>query len=176
MKKAIKDFFGIIVHGCGVAFIAQIGLVQFDTVTSSRIYRDLTEQTPFYDVEVYASQIEPRGLEVWGEMKKRRCEFGDLRAFVTFDDGPRQRAIVDTSAEDAKGATGNRSPSKDAQAWGPWSITRSDVTPDGWDIYAGHWCEFVDATGQGLSNPTSGYPLLQYESNLFASGDWITTK
>lgn len=173
----LSNFFGVVVKGCGVLFIAQFAAVQFDAVTQSRFYRDLYGITPFYDVAVYGSIMVPSGISVFGEMKKRRCEFADLLAFAERNDRPRVRAHISTSAEDARGVSGNRAPSADAQSWGPWFISwpPDEPTPDGWSIYAGHWCPIVGDDGIEVISDATGKPHKKYEINRFANGPWITT-
>lgn len=177
MSGPLSNFFGVLVKGCGVLFIAQFLAVQFDTVTQSRVYRDFYGITPFYDVAVYGSIMSPNGISVFGEMKKRRCEFADLLAFAEREDYPRVRVHISTSAEDARGVTGNRTPSTNAETWGPWFISwaAEEPTPDGWAIYAGHWCPLVDADGVEILNSATGQPRTKYETNRFADGPWVAT-
>lgn len=177
MIDAISNFFGVLIKGLGVLSVAQFSAVQFDAVTASRMYRDLYGITPFYDVQVYRSVMSPGGISIFGEMKKRRCEFSDLLAFALTDGGPRVRAHISTSAEDARGVTGNRAPSANAQTWGPWFISwpSEEATPDAWDIHAGHWCPVVDVAGEPVVNNITGEPRTAYETNQFAHGAWETT-
>lgn len=174
MKGPIKDFFGTIVTGCGVLFIAQATIMQLDFVTKSRLYRDLTGETPFYDVAVYKTAIAPEGLVTLGELTKRRCQFFDLYGFAQFDDAPDRRVLIDTRPEDGRGTKGNRIPTGRAEAWGPWVLIygASLPRPDMWTVRAGHLCPVLDKNGNELHNPVTGEVVMRYENNLFATGEW----
>ena len=120
----------------------------------SRVWRDLTRQTPFHSVTVTRSALTPRGAELSGEMVKRRCEYAGLSAYVQV--GPAwKRAALDTSPEDASSPTGDRPSLPEAQMWGPWVVVWAAAdTPAKWAIYAHHRCS------EGM------------QINLFADGGW----
>ena len=177
MINALSNFFGVLVKGCGVLFLAQFGAAQFDSITESRFYRDLYGLTPFYGVHVHYIVPHEGSVSVGGEMIKRRCEYADLHAFATFYDSPRRRALLSTAAEDALGVVGNRKPSTQAETWGPWTVfwPTDKPQPDEWEIYASHWCPVLDANGNEIMNQRTGEPRMKYETNLFARGNWVTT-
>ena len=123
-------------------------------VGESRVWRDLTGQTPFHSVTVTRSAQMPRGAELSGEMVKRRCEYAGLSAYVRVG-AAWERAVLDTRPEDARRPTGDRPSLPEAQLWGPWVIVwGAPDEPSRWSIYAAHRCP------QGL------------QVNLFASGGW----
>lgn len=129
-------------------------------LAENRSYRDIANLTPFSKVSVSQSLVTESGLILQGAMRKDRCEFspGSLVAYVYFEGKPRRRTGVDTSVEDALGVTGNRPPSDDLQAWGPWRIVWSGARPDRYEVFVSH-----------VNCPSPPYR----QTNLFASGDWV---
>lgn len=174
MILAIRNLFGTVTYGCGILFLANAAFSSIAEVRESRIYRDFFGLTPFYDVVVYQTEVRGDRLTAMGEMKKRACEFADLTGFAGRGKDLQTRVVISTQQEDARGVTGNRTPSKNAQTWGPWVLfwPVDDPIPTGWAIYAGHWCPIVDKNGTEIINQTTGEVMQRYEVNLFASGDW----
>lgn len=125
-------------------------------ISSTRWWRDVSGQTPFYSVKVTVQDITPEGLRLMGYFVKRRCEFRGLTAYVRVD-GIKHRARVDTSKEDG-GRPYSRPPASGLQAFGPleilWPMTRPK--PDQWSIWARHMCP-----GETIT-----------QTNLFAKGLW----
>ena len=124
-------------------------------ISETRWWRDVTELTPFSNVVVSSQKIVPTGLELMGTMRKRRCEFLGLDAYVTLH-GVRYRTAIDTKPEDAERPSGSRAPTRGPQAWGPWIIKWSVPVPQAWSIWARHKCPGEDTP----------------ETNLFARGEW----
>ena len=153
-KQAIRQNHGSIAM---VAIIAGILFIQPINVwlSDQRWWRDITGQTPFYAVVVTSTDITPEGLRLSGEMRKRRCEFDGLSAYVLVD-GTRYRTSLDTSPEDAERPGGNRPPAAGPQAWGPWLIKWVGRHPESWSIWVRHQC------------PGERVP----QENLFAKGEW----
>ena len=173
IKTWARENLNFAVYACGLWFLLMQAVAQVEGVAESRFWRDFTQVTPFYDVVVYRSTVSPDSITVDGEMKKRRCDFADLHACTVTGDNPRLRAVLSTAAEDARGVVGNRTPSPDAEQWGPWAVLWPEIAdvPSGWSIWAGHWCPVLDVDGAPIMLP-SGDPRMKYEINLFASGPW----
>lgn len=184
MSRPFVKFRRVATLGLAVLFFLQNASLMIPQITESRIWRDITNQTPFYDVKVYSSSIQPFGLLLNGEMKKRHCIFDEtgrgLIGYATFFGHPKSRVFVNTDIEDTMaGAKGNRPPSKDAVSWGPWFLMyKSDrPLPDGWEIFAGHWCPVLDPeTGKPLIDRRTNTVVNKFETNLFAHGPWATTE
>ncbi|MER5171577.1 hypothetical protein [Thioclava kandeliae] len=124
---------------------------------SSRAWRDFTGQTPFVAVTVTAQNVTPEGLQLMGDMIKRRCEYRGLAAYVIIG-GKGYRTVVDTSPEEELRPPGSRPPNRRAQPWGPWEIKWSaeKAIPESYELWAYHQCP--------------GEKTVQ--TNLFASGKW----
>lgn len=126
-----------------------------ERASETRLWRDLTGQTPFHSVTVDGRDLTPEGLAIWGQMVKRRCEFVDLTAYVRA--GNRwSRVVLDRSPEDSARPPGDRPALPDAQEWGPWVIRSGIPAPEAWAVWARHKCP-----GEAVS-----------QQNLFATGDW----
>ncbi|WP_406870273.1 hypothetical protein ABEB22_10825 [Thioclava sp. 'Guangxiensis'] len=124
---------------------------------SSRPWRDFTGQTPFVAVTVTAQNVTPEGLQLMGDMVKRRCEYRGLAAYVVIG-GTSYRAVVDTSAEEELRPLGSRPPNRLKQPWGPWEIVwpAAKAIPERYELWAYHQCPREKTV----------------QVNLFASGKW----
>ncbi|SEN59845.1 hypothetical protein SAMN04488011_1059 [Palleronia pelagia] len=135
-----------------------VGYAWTERLPEYRWYRDLMGMTPFSEVSVSAQEIARGGLVVQGWMRKDRCEFDHLTAYVIRNDGSRAWAPLDVSPEHGVWRGGNRPPSDRIETWGPWVIVRPEtIEPTGWEILVTH------------TNCPRG-PARQ--TNTFAAGDW----
>lgn len=129
----------------------------WDALSARRWFRDITLQTPFYEVTAESEPVED-GLAVRGTMVKRRCEYRGLRAYAIQSSGLRLPVALDLSPETTVWGGGSRPPSESAEAWGPWVISAPGFErASAWEIFAFHLC-----------------PNGRVQANLFASGPWLS--
>lgn len=182
MTSPFKRFRRVLTLGLAFMFVLEHIPFVSASVMETRIYRDFVGRTPFYGVVTYATLVNIHGLDTYGEMKKRRCKFAGgnlgLIGYVTFENKPKQRVLIDTTPEDLTYVEGiNRPPSSTPQAWGVWRVEYliSAPKPSGYEIFAGHFCPVIDPqTGIHARNSVTGELIYKYEINLFASGPWET--
>ena len=162
--KAKDDYKVLLVGSIFVVFLL-IGQFAAGYLSEQRWFRDVSRQTPFYDVSVTNISLseDNRSVTISGYMTKRRCEFQSLTGYIITTNGKRHRVYVNTTPEDI--LTGlqhgaNRPPSELSERWGPWQISFSfkGLNPDSWEVWAHHKCP----------------NFATVQSNLFASGPWIT--
>lgn len=155
-----RDDFRVLMAGVICAIILLVGSLAFQRLDEYRWFRDVTLLTPFHDVTVDYSFVDGKVLTVGGQLIKRRCDFEDMIAYVTGEDGTRRRLIVDPSPEiRLTGTDKTRPPSSESEAWGPWEIYNqyTDLTPVSWEIYIDH-----------VRCPSPP----ENQTNLFAYGPW----
>lgn len=153
-KTSMKKNYPIFLVCMGLFLFFQLSVLN-SRLLEDRWYRDVMGVTPFDSVTLHTSTLTEGGIVISGEMRKVRCEYNSLIAYATFDDHPRQRAIIDDSAE---GFEGSRPPSDETELWGPWTIHWEEtIQPDGWEVFAQH-----------VKCPNE--PMEQV--NLFLNGDW----
>ena len=138
-----------------VAMVISGSSAAWDALSANRWFRDITMQTPFYEVTVEAKPV-AGGLVVRGTMIKRRCTYQGLRAYVVRASGLRLPVAPDLSPETDVWGGGSRPPSELAEAWGPWVISAPVFDhASGWEIFAFHLC-----------------PNGRVQANLFVAGPW----
>lgn len=151
---SVKKNFPIFMVCVGLFVFFQLPALN-SRLLEDRWYRDIVGVTPFDSVTLHSSTIVDDGIILGGEMRKVRCEYESLTGYVTFEDKPRQRVIIDDSEE---GFVGSRPPSEFTELWGPWQVVwYGDQTPTGWEIHANH-----------VKCPSE--PVDQV--NLFLEGSW----
>lgn len=159
-----KDDYKVLIVGASLAAFILIAQFTVGYLSEQRWFRDITFQTPFYNVTVNSVVLDAdtNTVTLSGWMSKRRCEFRSLTGYVTDSNNERHRVYVNTTPEDIlTGITGNRPPSKQVERWGPWEITFSVEGYDAvnWEVWAHHRCP----------------NFATVQSNLFASGKWLSS-
>jgi len=134
IKKSWRAFF---LSAGAFSAIAAFNIALF--ITESRIWRDLTWQTPFRNVIVDAVQIEGDTLYVWGSLRKVRCKREGVIAYVKDAQGNLWLADF-SSDENLSGPTLDRPVSSDQQRFGAWSIRSPIQAPKTVQLYAYHIC------------------------------------
>lgn len=152
IRVSLKKNYPVVIAALVFLAVMEIPLIT-GMLHENRWYRDMMNITPFHNEAVHTSKITDEGIELTGELVKRRCTFYDLIGYVTFEDQPKQR--VEVIPESNKGS---RPPSEDAEAWGPWLVAYvGKPVPDGWQIYVDH-----------IKCPTPP----KSQTNLFIKGEW----
>ena len=93
-------------------------------------------------------------------LKKRRCQFSSLVAYIVDNKNIHYRVPLNTEAESNIRIEKDRPPSSDKQSWGPWAIKTTSTVP-----YPKKFKIFV----KHVNCPTE--PNTQ--KNLFVEGNWV---
>lgn len=153
-QTSMKKNFPVLLVCMGLFMFLQLPALN-TRLSEDRWYRDIMGITPFDSVVLHDSLLIEDGIVLSGEMRKVRCEYSSLIAYATFNDDPRQRALIDDSEE---GFEGSRPPSEFTEKWGPWTIHwYGTIQPDGWEIFAQH----VKCPNEPVN-----------QVNLFLEGTW----